>query len=272
MNSDSYPVSLPPRCIFNDSQIDVSRFETASSGRHLSMRGGSIGRISRQFPVKLHTLLGSGKYEEIISWQPTGRSFIIYNPKEFVKSVMPKYFRQTKLRSFQRQLNLYNFKRITEGTDIGGYYHSKFLRGAPDLCKEISRVPVKCKPRIIRTVSDESSSLPSSMSIPSSIVTANYPIVTTPRINEMFPTSLHLLDTKDGVQPMQEPLSVTNVDQSPHCGYGITLQEKGNEFQRPLAEVRSVSDEWFGDHRSDEMSFSLELSAIDLDHIFDNED
>ena len=272
MNSDSYPVSLPPRCIFNNDQIDVSRFEMASSARHPSMRGRSIGRIFHQFPVKLHALLGSGKYEEIISWQPTGRSFIIYNPKEFVKSVMPKYFRQTKLRSFQRQLNLYNFKRITEGTDIGGYYHSKFLRGAPDLCKEISRVPVKCKPRIIRTVSDESSSLPSSMSIPSSIVTANYPIVTTPRINEMFPTPLHLLDTKDGVQPMQEPLSVTNVDQSPHCGYGITLQEKGNEFQRPLAEVRSVSDEWFGDHRSDEMSFSLELSAIDLDHIFDNED
>lgn len=277
MNFDNYPVSLPPRYIFNDNQIDVSRFETASSGRYPSVRVRSNGRLSRQFPVKLHALLCSGKYEDIISWQPTGRSFIIYSPKEFVKSVMPKYFRQTKLRSFQRQLNLYDFKRVTEGADIGGYYHSKFLRGAPDLCKEMSRVPVKCKPRIIRTISDESSSLPSSASllprIPSSIITANYPIVTTPRINEMFLTPLHLLDTKDGGKPMQEPLSVTNVDHSPHYGYGgITLQEKGKEFQRSLTEVRAVSDECFDDHLSDEMSLSLELSAIDLDDIFDNED
>lgn len=122
MNFDNYPVSLPPRYIFNDNQIDVSRFETASSGRYPSVRVRSNGRLSRQFPVKLHALLCSGKYEDIISWQPTGRSFIIYSPKEFVKSVMPKYFRQTKLRSFQRQLNLLQKEPILEVITIQSFY------------------------------------------------------------------------------------------------------------------------------------------------------
>jgi HSF-type DNA-binding len=54
-----------------------------------------------------------------------------------------RYFRQTKFTSFQRQLNLYGFKRLTVGRDHGGYYHPFFLRGRPDLCKRISRTRIK---------------------------------------------------------------------------------------------------------------------------------
>jgi hypothetical protein len=34
---------------------------------------------------------------------------------------MPRFFKQTKLRSFHRQLHLYGFSRITEGIDRRGY-------------------------------------------------------------------------------------------------------------------------------------------------------
>lgn len=57
--------------------------------------------------------------------------------------VMPKYFRQSKLTSFQRQLNLYGFVRLTRGEDIGGYYHELFLRGKDYLLKRIVRTKVK---------------------------------------------------------------------------------------------------------------------------------
>lgn len=41
--------------------------------------------------------------------------------------------------SFQRQLNLYGFQRLTTGRDRGGYFHELFLRGRPDLCRVMTR-------------------------------------------------------------------------------------------------------------------------------------
>lgn len=66
--------------------------------------------MTRSFPEKLHQLLeameGEGK-EHVVSWQPHGRCFVIHDKTEFVEEVMPRFFMQTKLTSFQRQLNLY---------------------------------------------------------------------------------------------------------------------------------------------------------------------
>jgi len=56
---------------------------------------------------------------------------------------MPRFFRQTKLASFQRQLNLYGFRRISRGPDSGGYYHAMFVRGRPDLCPYMRRTKVR---------------------------------------------------------------------------------------------------------------------------------
>ena len=54
-----------------------------------------------------------------------------------------RYFRQSKLTSFQRQVNLYGFRRLTTGTDRGGYYHEMFLPGRADLHKKLVRIRVK---------------------------------------------------------------------------------------------------------------------------------
>eukprot|EP00593_Proboscia_inermis_P014590 CAMPEP_0171326616 /NCGR_PEP_ID=MMETSP0816-20121228/117567_1 /TAXON_ID=420281 /ORGANISM="Proboscia inermis, Strain CCAP1064/1" /LENGTH=568 /DNA_ID=CAMNT_0011826135 /DNA_START=138 /DNA_END=1844 /DNA_ORIENTATION=+ len=55
---------------------------------------------------------------------------------------MPKYFKQSKFTSFQRQLNLYGFNRLTRGNDAGGYYHELFLRGKTFICTRLMRVKV----------------------------------------------------------------------------------------------------------------------------------
>jgi hypothetical protein len=47
-------------------------------------------------------------------------SFVVHNRTEFVKHIMPAFFRMSKYESFQRQLNLYGFNRITAGRDKGG--------------------------------------------------------------------------------------------------------------------------------------------------------
>ena len=49
----------------------------------------------------------------------------------------------TKLTSFQRQLNLYGFRRITKGDDHGAYFHPNFQRGRRDLLFNIRRLPAK---------------------------------------------------------------------------------------------------------------------------------
>ena len=100
----------------------------------------------RCFPVLLHDALdnidkdGQG---DIIGWQPHGRCFSIRWVQLFEEVIMPKYFNQAKLSSFQRQLNLYGFKRITQGVDRGSYYHEAFLRGKPDLARIIKRQRIK---------------------------------------------------------------------------------------------------------------------------------
>jgi hypothetical protein len=99
-----------------------------------------------QFPIKLHTLLEvieNDGYSHIISWQPHGRCFVIHKPKEFSEHIMPLYFKQSKLPSFQRQLNLYGFQRLTKGPDKGGYYHELFLRGKIFLAERMKRIRIK---------------------------------------------------------------------------------------------------------------------------------
>ena len=103
------------------------------------------GGVSVPFPLKLHQMLDSVKRngcEDIVSWQPHGRCFVIHKPRELVE-LLPRYFKLSKLASFQRQLNLYGFQRLTRGPDRGGYYHELFLRGKPDLAHTIQRTKVK---------------------------------------------------------------------------------------------------------------------------------
>eukprot|EP00934_Nitzschia_sp_Nitz4_P009056 Nitzschia sp. Nitz4//scaffold17_size182527//79834//81297//NITZ4_001851-RA/size182527-snap-gene-0.279-mRNA-1//1//CDS//3329539331//9046//frame0 len=101
------------------------------------------GGVTQPFPEKLHEMLDSEDEPDVVSWLPHGRAFLVRNPKEFTDRVMPKYFRQTKLTSFQRQLNLYGFRRLTQGPDAGAYYHELFLRGRPQLCMRMQRQKVK---------------------------------------------------------------------------------------------------------------------------------
>lgn len=85
------------------------------------------GGVSSMFPTVLHHMLDDAEklgFAHIVSWQSHGRCFIVHQPELFVKEVMTKYFRHTRLSSFQRQLSLYGFVRLArKGPDRGGYYH-----------------------------------------------------------------------------------------------------------------------------------------------------
>ena len=111
--------------------------------------GKRAGNDNETFPFKLHKMLEyieddpSGQFSNVISWRPHGRAFIINKPHIFVDDVLPRFFKQTKLTSFQRQLNLYGFERLTRGDDAGAYYHELFLRGREFLVSRMVRTKVK---------------------------------------------------------------------------------------------------------------------------------
>lgn len=126
-------------------EIDDASVEDRTKTNAINSRGkkkGPRGGVKVPFPRKLHDLLTHNLHSDIISWATHGRCFIVHN--DFVKKVMPKYFSQSKLTSFQRQLNLYGFVRLLgKGPDKGGYFHEMFLRGKPNLSSNITRMRIK---------------------------------------------------------------------------------------------------------------------------------
>lgn len=103
------------------------------------------GGVLTPFPLKLHEMLSVVQdhgHAHIVSWQPHGRCFVVHKPRELVE-LLPRYFKLSKLASFQRQLNLYGFQRLTRGRDRGGYYHELFLRDRQFLAHSIQRIKVK---------------------------------------------------------------------------------------------------------------------------------
>jgi hypothetical protein len=113
-------------------------------GNKRSLEGEGEGKSQTyfQFPYKLHDMLedaGPKRFANIVSWNPDGGSFRVHRHEEFTEQIMPNYFRQTKYKSFQRQLNLYGFSRLLEGGNKGSYRHKYFRRDQQSSCDLISR-------------------------------------------------------------------------------------------------------------------------------------
>jgi len=70
------------------------------------------------FPMKLHMILANRDFQDIVTWLPHGRAWRVLRPKIFEDRVIPMYFRHGKFSSFLRQVNGWNFKRVTGGADF----------------------------------------------------------------------------------------------------------------------------------------------------------
>lgn len=161
------PRPPPQKHVYHDY---ASVYDPSSSTDASSLSRKKTGGVSQPFPDKLMAMLDQETIDhpDVVSWLPHGRAFLVRKPKVFTTEVMPNWFRQSKLTSFQRQLNLYGFRRITQGTDGGAYvstsnkyslkyplqnihadikrrskYHELFLRHRPNLCARMVRQKVK---------------------------------------------------------------------------------------------------------------------------------
>jgi hypothetical protein len=83
-------------------------------------------------------------YQDIISWLPHGRAFVVLRPDVFSEKILPHYFFQctdsrpsTKYPSFTRKLNRWGFRQATRGPDTGAFFHPLFQRDRPQLCLDM---------------------------------------------------------------------------------------------------------------------------------------
>lgn len=113
------------------------------------MAADTLSPKSKTFPWKLHEMLQLADKEGfgcIVSWLPDCKSFKVYEPVLFVQKIMPKFFHQSKYKSFQRQLNLWGFERIVAGSGKGGYTRTNhFFRHHPSEICYIKRRKIKSK-------------------------------------------------------------------------------------------------------------------------------
>lgn len=91
------------------------------------------------FPLKIHRILDEAAYKDIIAFLPHGKSFAIFSPHRFIAEVMPKFFKTARLSSFERQLNMYGFRRVSDNAADVCYYHAHFQKDRPDLLSMVKR-------------------------------------------------------------------------------------------------------------------------------------
>lgn len=81
-----------------------------SDGNQLYPRTGKRG-VPQQFPRRLYNMLETeareqSDHDRLISWSPSGNTFIIEDPVLFASLTLPKYFKTNVFSSFQRNMNL----------------------------------------------------------------------------------------------------------------------------------------------------------------------
>ncbi|GMQ04298.1 hypothetical protein CsSME_00049763 [Camellia sinensis var. sinensis] len=59
------------------------------------------------FLVKTYDMVDDPSTDKIVSWSATNNSFVVWDPPEFARDLLPKFFKHNNFSSFVRQLNTY---------------------------------------------------------------------------------------------------------------------------------------------------------------------
>lgn len=106
------------------------------------------------FLLKCYEMVDDPSTDAVISWGPTGDSFVVLNETEFTSELLPKYFKHSNFSSFQRQLNIYGFRKTD--TDRWEFANDGFIKDQKHMLKYIirrkpSQVAVQQKPLAMET-------------------------------------------------------------------------------------------------------------------------
>ncbi|MBA0740499.1 hypothetical protein Gogos_013695 [Gossypium gossypioides] len=69
--------------------------------------GGGGGCGVAPFLLKTYDMVDDSATDDIVSWSSNNKSFVVWNPPEFARLLLPTYFKHNNFSSFIRQLNTY---------------------------------------------------------------------------------------------------------------------------------------------------------------------
>ncbi|KAL6138081.1 hypothetical protein ACLB2K_063367 [Fragaria x ananassa] len=204
------------------------------------------------FLLKTYMLVEDPTTDAVISWNEDGSAFVVWQPAEFARDLLPTLFKHSNFSSFVRQLNTYGFRKVA--TSRWEFCNDKFRKGEKDHLCEIRRRKAwsnKQQPNQQGQAaggeddqSDEGSSSTSSSSEYSSLIDENKRLkmengVLSCELTSMKTKCKELLDlvAKYGRDSDHEE----DADQRPKL-FGVRLEVEGErERKRKRAEIISES-------------------------------